>query len=111
MKTFKPLYSLLVILVVFFAVCAAAYAASPCENGQCQVPIEKLVQPDCDGNCATCPNVDCPDHPSNKGIAAHGAAHSYEKGRRRPVARAAVRAGRKIATPFRFIRGLFGRRR
>ena len=44
-----------------------APAASPCNNGQCNIPQETAAIPPapavCDGDCATCPNVTCPDNP------------------------------------------------
>ena len=44
-----------------------APAASPCDNGQCTLPQAPVVTPTapavCDGDCATCPNVTCPENP------------------------------------------------
>ena len=46
-------------------------ASTPCDNGQCTIPEQAVTPPVvepgtpavCDGDCATCPNVTCPENP------------------------------------------------
>jgi len=92
-----------------------APAASPCNNGQCNIPQETAAIPPapavCDGDCATCPETTCSENPNYT-----ESVGSHESCKRKPLRKAAKApiktvgsAGRIATKPFKVFR-IFRRR-